>query len=181
MSLVISGEMRYPFGMGKKAKKPKKKRAKWSYVQPSRKKTQGKGSFDDNLIELKRLLVESKDLSDPRDFFDDHLLMSSDLYDLGVPKPNEKLEMALKEMIGAAISGASLESFMTINLSDHGFWHGPLQGEKANGLFFYYEDIDMGLVMVSDMQPGSLTHMLRFSIIKPTTDKVFWGGRRGSA
>jgi len=103
------------------------------------------------LKELKHKLVNDKDLSDIWLFYMDHFVDDPKFTDLGQPAHNEYLTAILhkscEQMFGRAVK---ITNFLLIHIPKYRLFHGPLQVKGHIGGVIYFEDIEVGLLAVSE-------------------------------
>jgi hypothetical protein len=134
---------------------------------------------------LRERLVSAKDFREPWNYFHDRLVGDKDFSSAGEPASNESLQDVL-EATGSAVlrHRVSAEDFLPIHLPSHHFWHGALRFEALPGIFFYFDDVDVGLLGIPDPQSSRNTLYVRFSLAQVgSKGPVFpsTGGPRGKA
>lgn len=120
------------------------------------------------LQELKHKLVNDKNLSDIWLFYMDHFVDDPKFTDLGQPAQNEHLEAILhkscEQIFGRAIK---ITNFLLIYIAKYRLFHGPLQVEAHIGGVIYFEDIEVGLLAMSEaFSPTGEVKYSRFYIAK---------------
>ncbi len=166
--------------MGKSKKKPKKKQKSW-LVAPPRKKLTAANKLVQRIIELRQVMIDASDFAEVFGFFDKHIARSPALSDAGEPARNQQLEEVLKKSTESTIRGAKLNHFLSINIPKQHFWHGAAHSATTQAMFFYYDDIDMGMLALPDLTGKGYNHYLRFNVTIPISPKTFWTSKRGSA
>jgi hypothetical protein len=113
---------------------------------------------------VKQKLLYDKDLLQIWGFFLDHLGADPDFMALGEPASHQFLE--------AVISQVSLQMFpqdgmvimaRLVRLANQQFIHGGVNVAGRVGGVFYFEEIQVGLLAVSDHFPSDETKVARFS------------------
>jgi len=118
------------------------------------------------LKELKHKLVSDKDLSDIWLFYMDYFVDDPKFTDLGEPAHNESLVAILhkicEQMFGRAIK---INNFLLIHIPKYRLFHGPFQVKGHIGGVIYFEDIEIGLVALSEeLSATNEVKYSRFSI-----------------
>lgn len=114
---------------------------------------------------LRERLVSAKDFRDPWNYFHDKLVVDRNFMRAGAPEPNPDLEKVLAAAAQAYFQKqVPVAHFAALYLAEHSFWHGTASFERRQGIFFYFNDIDAGLVAI-DSGP-KFTAFLRFSLVE---------------
>ncbi len=113
--------------------------------------------------ELKRKLLHDKELPPVWAFFLDHFGENIEFMQLGERTENEFL-YSLIATVGKQLFGTVIVSRICLaRLPEHQFIHGGFtMGGRVGGLI-YFEDVEVGLLAVSDIPPGIETKYVRFS------------------
>jgi hypothetical protein len=114
---------------------------------------------------LRERLVSAKDFRDPWNYFHDKLVVDRNFMRAGALEPNPDLERVL----GAAAQAyfhrqVPTAHFTAIHLAEHAFWHGSGTFDLRQGIFFYFKEIDAGLVAIDS--GAKYTAFLRFSLVE---------------
>ncbi len=115
------------------------------------------------LPELKLKLTTGTDLSSIFEFFFDHFGESDDFIAASKPRYNAVLREILGYTIGVMLqrSGAQRAEVTMLTVPKQQFYHGTIKTSDYLAPFFYFQDIDMGLVGVTE---GENTMFARFSV-----------------
>jgi hypothetical protein len=116
------------------------------------------------LQELKAKLIHDKDLLPVWGFFLDHFGEDLEFMELGEPVRHELIESVVAQTgLQMFPRDGMVSEVRLIRLADQQFIHGGVNvGGRAGGVF-YFEDVQVGLVAVSDHFPSDETKMARFS------------------
>ncbi len=116
------------------------------------------------LQELKTKLIHDKDLLPVWGFFLEHFGNDLEFMKLGVPISHAFIESVV------ARSGFQMFpqdgivcTLQLVRLADQRFIHGAVNVAGRVGGVFFFEDVQVGLVAVSDRFPSDETKMARFS------------------
>jgi hypothetical protein len=131
----------------------------------------------DRLKELRRKLVIDKDLSEVWEFYMDHFADHEAFTDLGERADHEFIDAVLKNVCGQLFGArARIDDFLLISIADYDFFHGPFMVEGRIGGIIYFEDVNFGLIAVSESPGSNMVKYSRFST--PMKLKVDKGGDR---
>jgi hypothetical protein len=131
----------------------------------------------DRLKELRKKLVIEKDLSEVWEFYMDHFADHEAFTDLGELAENEFVEAVLKTLCAQLFGAeAQIDDFLLISIADYDFFHGPFMVEGRIGGIIYFEDVNFGLMAVSESTTSNMVKYSRFST--PMKLKVDKGGDR---
>jgi hypothetical protein len=116
------------------------------------------------LQELKKKLINDKDLLPVWGFFLDHLGNDLAFMDLGEPVSHEFLEEVVPRL-GAQMypQAAVICQMRLVRLADQQFIHGSVNVDGRAGGVLFFEDVQIGLLAVSDHFPSDETKCARFS------------------
>jgi hypothetical protein len=117
-----------------------------------------------SLQELKKKLVNDKDLLPVWEFFLDHLGDDPAFIDLGEPVDHAFLQEVLPRL-GAQMypRAAMICQMRLVRLADQQFIHGAVNVDGRAGGVLFFEDVQVGLLAVSDHFPSDETKCARFS------------------
>jgi hypothetical protein len=126
----------------------------------------------DRLKELRKKLVIEKDLSEIWEFYMDHFADHEAFTDLGERAENEFLDAVLKKICAQLFRArAKIDDFLLISIADYDFFHGPFMVEGRIGGIIYFEDVNFGLIAVSESTTSDMVQYSRFSMpMKLTVD-----------
>lgn len=125
--------------------------------------------MQETITELRRLMQESKDLSEIFVYFDDHLGSKDDFHRLGSPVPNEPLVNVARAIVKGALSLSLVPPRPLTFLAEHQLWHGTMYSEQGMAVVVYFSDIDRGVCCVMHFAPPMQTNFLRFSMPEGTS------------
>jgi hypothetical protein len=127
----------------------------------------------DRLKELRKKLVIEKDLSEIWEFYMTHFADHEAFTDLGEQAENEFLEAVLKTLCAQLFGAqAKIDDFLLISIEDYDFFHGPFMVEGRIGGIIYFEDVNFGLMAVSESTTSNMVKYSRFSTpMKLTVNK----------
>ncbi|MGB0678278.1 MAG: hypothetical protein ACPGUV_01285, partial [Polyangiales bacterium] len=101
------------------------------------------------LSDLKTFLQKADDFSELSRYFDDKLVRRTDFMKVSQPKENRKVEASVEGIVQRLFGAEQkITHFLPLTIKDTPFWHGPffVSPNHMSGQFFYYSDIDSGLV-----------------------------------
>jgi hypothetical protein len=118
----------------------------------------------DLLNQLKQKLSQEKELSSIWSFYMDNFADYQEFTNLGEPTENPLLEAAVtqicQQMYGRQVA---VRDLLLIRLADYKFVHGPfIIGGRIGGVI-YFEEKQMGLVVVAELPPSQEVKYSRFS------------------
>jgi hypothetical protein len=115
--------------------------------------------------ELKRLLLEAKDLAQISDYFGDYLVEDSEFMRRGVSARHALLEQVIRGALRACFGSNPLYDLHLLHVAEWNFWHGAAVW-RPNGvvLVLYFEGPDLGLLSVARSLQDSTVHFVRFSV-----------------
>lgn len=116
------------------------------------------------LPELKHKLIHDKDLTPVWQFFLDHFGEDPEFIALGEAITHAFLESVLAQVGMQMFPGNAIASMTRlVRLEDQQFIHGSINLSGRMGFVFYFEDIQVGMVVVSDPSAFDNAKMARFS------------------
>ncbi len=117
------------------------------------------------LKELKKKLVEEKDLGKVWLFHMDHFADHLEFVQLGQPAHNPYLDAVILQSCQKMLGTTSpIYDFLLIEIPEYHFFHGPFKVGGRIGGVIYFDDIKKGLLAVSAKYPPTDEVMyLRFS------------------
>jgi hypothetical protein len=116
------------------------------------------------LQELKVKLINDKNLLSIWGFFLDHLHNDPSFMDLGGAAEHELLQDAVPRMCAQMYPRpAMLCQMRLVRLADWQFIHGTVNLDGRVGGVLFFEDVQIGLLAVSDHFPSDETKCIRFS------------------
>lgn len=116
------------------------------------------------LATLKDKLQSAKDFGDILRYFFDHFGDHAEFMDHGERVTLRGMQQLLEMTVGSMFSKkVKLGGLRILHLPEYRFYHGGFVAGVGMGNFFYFEDIQMGLVSVVEMG-SSMTYMARLSM-----------------
>ncbi len=99
------------------------------------------------LADLKQTTQSATDLRVPWDRFHDDFAMVPAFTGLGEPAANDRIERALVAATKTALgeSGLEIRNEHFVRLPRHNFWHGTCEVGPRTLIFYYYDDINVGI------------------------------------
>jgi hypothetical protein len=124
-----------------------------------------------HIDELRRLMLEAREIATIHDYFDDHCVPSDVFMASGIRAKHEILismvHLALK--LGQANSPQS--SSMLIHLPEYNLWHGPIPTQDGLAVVLYFDDINRGSCASCPFNTD-MVHYFRFSIPEGLTEPI---------
>lgn len=117
------------------------------------------------LSTLKMKMVQANDFGKVMDYFFDHFGENDQFMRLGEPTRHELLEQVLAATAKQTLrtSKVQITNGFFIHLPEQQFLHGACQLNGRLSNFFYFEDIDSGMVAIVTEPTKSETQIARFS------------------
>ena len=134
--------------------------------------------ISERIAELRRLTVESRELAVPVQYFHEELVALPAFTESGVSAEHPMLEEIVEQALRRA--GVDMDTiFMLIRVPGHGLWHGAANF-KGDGfaVFFYFDELDVGIAQVVTALDEDEQHYLRFTCI-PIDSPAPVGAARG--
>ncbi len=121
--------------------------------------------FKHHIAALKLKMISATDFSEILSYFFDHLGEDKGFLNLGRGQNNTYLKQIL---LLAARKALNIEEIKTselqmIHLAEFKFIHGGGFFNQYLGTYFYFEDIDAGLLALAHFPPTGRTEIVRFS------------------
>lgn len=115
--------------------------------------------------ELKRLLLEAKDLAQISDYFGDCLAEDADFMRRSNAARHALLEQVIRGALRACFGGSPRCDLHLLQVAEWNFWHGAAVW-SPNGvvLVLYFEGPDLGLLSVARSLTDGTVHFVRFSV-----------------
>lgn len=122
----------------------------------------------ETLAALKKTLREAKDFGVPWEQFNDEVAMNFAFTEHAECKDNVRIEALLSAVV-ARVTGQKkgISNAAFLFLPEHRFWHGPCDFGDHTIIFFYFDDIDMGLAgikLMTDLANSNID-LVRFSLV----------------
>jgi hypothetical protein len=121
---------------------------------------------DKRIQELKIKLVSATEFSDVFNYFYDHLGENQDFMGTGVRRHNSYIQQVLVACAEEVLHTKNIvvrKPFM-IYLAKQKFYHGAIRFNETLSNFFYFEDINVGLLAISNIPSTGATAIIRFSL-----------------
>ncbi|MCS7300953.1 MAG: hypothetical protein NZ556_05295 [Fimbriimonadales bacterium] len=119
---------------------------------------------DSKYATLRRKLQQEKNLAKIMTYFFDHFADHQEFIRSSEKGRNEFIETVLpivvRSVLGTRVT--ALVNLMQLYVPQQKMWHGSFLVGNSVGAFFYFEDLDMGLVGVSGGRLGSQLISARF-------------------
>jgi hypothetical protein len=116
------------------------------------------------LDELKRRLINEDDFRKVWEAFFDWMDANLEFMDLGRPVSDRQIEAVIAHVVPQMFPGdRSAIMLRLIRLADQKFVHGAVNVGKRAGGVLYFEDVNVGLLAVSEQPPSDETKFARFS------------------
>lgn len=132
----------------------------------------GSAPLATRIDELRRLMVDAKDLREISDHFDAALVSQDAFMDAGEPATNERLVSIARMAVKVAVKDAEVVEAMLLHLAEYSLWHGALVlHSPAQVQVVYFEDVNRGLCSVGQ-PPSRMWHHIRFSIPEQMTAPI---------
>lgn len=98
------------------------------------------------LTELKQTMQSATDLGVPWDRFHDEFAMVPAFTGQGDQADNERIELALAAVAKFVLGEPhAVRDACFVRLPEHHFWHGSCQIGPRTVIFFYYDDVNVGV------------------------------------
>ncbi len=122
---------------------------------------------------LRDAVVSEGDLSKVMEFFFDHISTDATLMNRGKPIVDAELEQTIGFVVSAVVGNrAPFKRAILLSLPDHGMKHGIVLCEGLLGLVLFFEDLNQGVIGISEPDLSGPTIYLRFErIILPGKPK----------
>jgi hypothetical protein len=126
------------------------------------------------LDSLKELLVKAPVIADVFTYFLDHFGEREEFHDLGGRVENELLQTILIGIAGKMFGPAGvLADCLFVRLPEYHFIHGGFVMNGHPATVLYFDDIEVGIVVVAAVRRGEETRFSRFSGRKLPPE--YWG------
>lgn len=118
------------------------------------------------LSELKVKLVTTRDFHATFNYFFDHFGENHDFMGTGTPKYNERLQQVLATCAQPILKQSVIKmvNIKMIYVEEQKFYHGAAMINHMMANFFYFEDIDSGLIALAPSSLQGETIIVRFSL-----------------
>lgn len=119
------------------------------------------------LAELKIKLVTATNFHEVFTFFFDHFGENNAFLKVGTSKHNETLQEILVRSARPILKEKDvivLKDLRMIYIAEQKFYHGAAFINDMMMNFFYFEEVDTGLMALARLKPGSQTMIGRFSL-----------------
>ncbi|MFN3690308.1 MAG: hypothetical protein ACK4UU_05205 [Fimbriimonadales bacterium] len=97
---------------------------------------------------LRRKLQKDRDLGAIMTYFFDHFADHREFIKMSEPGRSEAVELILPVVVQSLVGlkRVAMKNVAQMRVPDQQMWHGSFMVDNAIGSFFYFEDLDMGLV-----------------------------------
>jgi hypothetical protein len=118
------------------------------------------------LEELKVKLVTATDFFEVFNYFFDHFGENEDFMDRGVRKHNDYIQQVLVASAQQVLKTSKVVTHhpLMIYVKEQRFYHGAIWFNQILANFFYFEDINAGLMALAQVTGSSETAVIRFSL-----------------
>jgi hypothetical protein len=116
------------------------------------------------LARLRELLVAGEELTEAADYFHEQLVPDESFLTSGSDAENPRLLGILGGVLKAIAPGGELGYPMTLRLEKHAMCHGCAFWRGGIALFFYFEDLDLGLCSYQRSLSDPNVQFVRFSV-----------------
>lgn len=131
------------------------------------KKGKKNNPFLKELEALKRLMTETDEFHKIQNYFFDHMAEKKSFLEYSKITEKEELKQIVAFICERLFKKKpTIVLFMMMTIPDYPFFHGSFFVEGHIAAFFYFQEIDMGMLSVSF---GEQTSHIRFSMIKRCT------------
>ena len=119
------------------------------------------------LSELKRLTSQALDFHDGWRYFFENFCEKSSFHDCGIKTDYPLLKQAITQT-GANYFKQSchLTGFVAIELRDYYFFHGCCALNGHLGCYYYFDDIKVGMMALSNSPELTAIELFRFKLVK---------------
>jgi hypothetical protein len=129
------------------------------------------------LAQLKQTMQSATDLGVPWDRFHDEFAMVPAFTSLGDVADNERIGAALTAVAEHVLGQRHpIDDAQFVRLAEHHFWHGHCQIGPRTVIFFYYDDIDVGVAGLFRDFADPRVELARMSVV--ALPGGGWKGRR---
>jgi hypothetical protein len=136
-------------------------------------------SFDETLAariaRLRDLLITGEELATASEYFHEALVPDETFLGASASDENPRLLSILGGVLNAAAPGGELASPMMLRIEKFSLWHGCAFWRRGIALFFYFEELDLGLCSYQRSLADPSVRFMRFSVSRAESD---WGPSR---
>lgn len=131
---------------------------------------------------LRQSVKTATDLSVPWELFHDRLASSSEFMAMGAPSKSttvlKMLATTASKALGASLTAVGMTS---LHLKKQRLWHGFCTLGGRPTVYFYFDDLEIGLAGVMDSLTGGRVELIRFTCV--ALDRPAWrsAGARAKA
>jgi hypothetical protein len=118
------------------------------------------------LARLRELLVTGEQLAEASDYFHEALVPDEGFLKSGADAEDPRLLGILGGVLETVAPGGQLAFPMTLRLEKHAMCHGCAFWRNGIVLFFYFEDLDLGLCSYQHSLTDCNVHFVRFSVTR---------------
>ncbi|UQA62253.1 hypothetical protein [Polyangium aurulentum] len=114
---------------------------------------------------LKAQLVESTTFQKVMDYFFENFGTDPTFLGMGEPVRNDRVGLALSEVAGQLLGRpAAIITAQLVSLPEHRMTHGLLTLHNGIGVVFFFDDLEKGLLALSDVNDRDSTIYVRFLV-----------------
>jgi hypothetical protein len=125
-------------------------------------------TFDETLgarlSRLRELLVAGEELAEASDYFHEALVPDESFLKSGADGENPRLLAVVGGVLNTIAPGGELACPMTLRLEEHAMCHGCAFWRDGIVLFFYFEDLDLGLCSYQRHLSSPNVQFARFAV-----------------
>jgi hypothetical protein len=120
------------------------------------------------LADLKQSTQSATDLQVPWDRFHDDFAAVPAFTQQGAPEGNDRIERALVAATKKVLGGAehALRDGHFVRLPRHNFWHGTCEVGPRTLIFYFYDDINVGIAGLFRSFDDPRVTLVRISVIE---------------
>lgn len=121
--------------------------------------------LNEKLTRLRRLLTESDAFQDTMSFFMESIVPTEEFRRIGAWQHSEKITMLLTASARSIFKKKKIEikQIIEIFIKTHAMHHGAILVENHLGAYFYFDDLEMGMMMI--IVPNDRTWVTRISTL----------------
>ncbi|HMU73672.1 MAG TPA: hypothetical protein PKD93_13075 [Ferruginibacter sp.] len=121
--------------------------------------------LNEKLTHLRRLLAESDAFQDTMTFFMESIVPTEEFRRIGIWRHSEKIAMLLAASARSIFrkEKINIEQIVEVFIEAHALHHGAILVENHLGAYFYFDDLEMGMMMV--IVPNDRTWVTRISTL----------------
>jgi hypothetical protein len=134
-----------------------------------------------HIADLRRLTLESEDLSVPALHFHERLVTHPEFPSFGSPSQDATLVRILNNSVQRVMPAFKPERWHMMQVGSCSFWHGMAEAFPVGlAVFFYFDDAGMGVMEATSLSSPN-AHYLRFTAVPGAAPTVSGLVKRGQA